>query len=93
MREQSVTLTEAEIAEVRRRVSTAHHRRTFKGGVTWVLYVGGPLDGIQTPIETADAGSSVIGWCHLRDSGLVQIHYVQSGEPGVVRFRDCVMIW
>jgi len=93
MREQHVTLNEAETADLRKCVSTAHHRRVFKGGVTWVLYVGGPLDGIQTPIEPADAGSSVIGWCYPRDSGLVQIHYVQSGEPGVIQFRDCVTIW
>jgi hypothetical protein len=69
-------------------VATAHHRRSLRAPVAWIEYVGGPLDGLRTPIEAAALKGKYVGWCHVRHDGPMQAIY-SPAEPGRLLFVEC----
>lgn len=83
-----IELTAEEIAELRRKVCTAHLHRTFISPVVWVQYINGPLDGIRTPMEAANARNQFVAWSVVRRGGLVQVMHTRTSTPGVFRFQS-----
>jgi hypothetical protein len=77
-------LSDAEISELRTKVSTAHQRRTFKHPPIRTTYHGGPLDGLTSIDEFNTA--PICGWCVVQRDGPTVCRYVRD-DAGVMRFQ------